>query len=131
MQKNSLLYRAFAVLIVLAALFSVAGSFWDIRWFDSLLHFLGGLSAGLFSLWVWYVSGLLGRDIPTRKQVFITALIWTIIVAVGWEFFEYVNGIAHPIGNYALDTFTDICADFIGAVVAGLWAGSRNFYLHE
>lgn len=101
------------------------------RWFDSLMHFLGGLSAGLFSLWVWYVSGLLGREVPTRKQVFITTLIWVMIVGVGWEFFEYVNGIANPIGNYALDTFNDLVADFVGAVVAGLWAGSHKFYLYE
>jgi hypothetical protein len=131
MRKNRLLYYAFAVLIILGLLFSVSGSFWDMRWFDSLMHFLGGLSAGLFAVWVWYVSGLFGWDVPTKKQVFITALFWAMFVGVGWEFFEYVNGMANPIGSYALDTFNDVFADFIGGVVAGLFAGRTNFYLHE
>lgn len=131
MKKHSLLYRAFGVLIILGFLFIFASSFWDMRWFDSLMHFLGGLSSGLFALWVWYSSGLFGKDSPTRKEVFITAVFWVMFVGIGWEFFEYVNGIANPIGNYALDTFNDVSADFIGAVVAGIWAGSAAFYLHE
>lgn len=131
MKKSSLLYRAFAVLIILGLLFSVAGSFWDMRWFDSLMHFLGGLSTGLFALWMWYVSGLFGREMPNRKQIFITAMVCVCIVSVGWEFFEYVNGIANPIGSYPLDTFNDLIADFAGGIIAGVWAGSKKFYLHE
>ena len=128
MKKPSLLYTGFATLLALGFLYKIAAAFWNVRWFDSLMHFLGGLSIGLISLWVWFVSGLFGREVPSRKQVFVAALVFAMLAGVWWEVFEFVNGIAHPIGNYPLDTFNDVLADFVGGVVAGLWGARRNFY---
>lgn len=94
------------------------------------MHFLGGLSVGLFSLWVWFVSGLFGKEVPTKKTAFVTALSCALLVGGWWEFFEYAHGIANPIGNYALDTFNDVCADIVGGVLAGIWGARGKFYFN-
>jgi hypothetical protein len=130
--KKSLLFVAFGILLILAGL-HYAGSifylYWDMRWFDSLAHFLGGAGIGFLFLWIWYDSGLFGRSAPSKKAVFLTALISAMIVGIGWEFFEYVNGVANPIaGNYPLDTFNDLLADFYGAVFAGIIGANKKFY---
>jgi hypothetical protein len=123
-----LLLISFLLSIVLILLYQVSEAFWNVRWFDSLMHFLGGLTIGMFSLWVWYASGLFGRYVPTKREVFIAALVFSMLVGIWWEFFEFANGIANPIGSYALDTFADITADLVGAIVAGIWGAKKHFY---
>jgi hypothetical protein len=128
--KNNrrLLLTAFLVFIFLILMYKFEAAFWNMRWFDSGMHFLGGLGIGLFSLWVWYVSGLFGKNVPTRKEAFVTALIFSMLAGTWWEFFEIANGIAHPIGSYALDTFNDMLADFFGGMVAGFYGMKRSLY---
>ncbi|MDB5194576.1 MAG: seg [Parcubacteria group bacterium] len=128
MRKSRLLFLSFLFFIILIAFYFVSAAFWDMRWFDSSMHFLGGLSIGLFSLWVWFVSGLFGRNTPSKKEVFVAALVFSMLAGIWWEFFEFANGIARPIGSYPLDTFNDVLADFIGGIVAGVWGGLRSFY---
>ena len=129
--KKSLLYTVFSFLIVLGILHYVGNTFylyWDLRWYHSLAHFIGGASIGFLFLWIWYVSGLFGKEIPNKKQVFIACLLSGMIAGIGWELFEFANGIVHPIGNYALDTFNDLLADFCGAVFAGIIGSNKKFY---
>ena len=129
--KKSLLFISFFVLILLGVMHYVGEKlylYWDMRWFDSLAHFLGGLSMGFICLWVWYVSGLFGKGTPNKKQAFLVSLIGGMLIGIGWEFFEFANGIAHPIGSYALDTFNDVLADFVGSATAGIIGAQKAFY---
>jgi hypothetical protein len=128
MKSRRLLIAAFLFAVILIFLYQVSDAFWGIRWFDSLMHFLGGLTIGTFSLWVWFISGLFGRKTPSKKEAFVAALIFAMLAGVWWEFFEYAYGIAHPIGSYALDTFHDCLADFVGGMAAGLLGAHRSFY---
>jgi hypothetical protein len=130
--RKSLLYMGFGVLMLLGAFHVIAQTFylyWDMRWFDSFVHFLGGLSMGLVFLWIWFASGVFSRSTPSKKEAFLTALIAGMVIGVGWEVFEYAHGIANPIGNYTLDTFHDLLADFLGAGLAGVIG--RNHKLYE
>lgn len=131
MQK-SLLYGGFGVLVALGT-FDFLGRvfyfYWDVRWFDSLAHFLGGLAMGLIFLWVWFVSGLFGRSTPSKREAFVTSILAAMIIGLGWEFFEYAHGIANPVGgNYPLDTFHDLLADFWGGAVAGFVGRNHKRY---
>lgn len=128
--NRRLLLISFLLAVVLLFLFQIAEAFWNVRWFDNLMHFLGGLTIGMFGLWVWYLSGIFGRATPSKREAFVTALIFSMLAGIGWEFFELAHGIANPIGSYALDTFNDMTADLVGAVVAGVWGARRHFY-HE
>lgn len=130
--NRKLLILTFISVIVVGVLHQVGSMFylyWNIVWFDGLVHYIGALSVGFLFLWVWYVSGLFGRSTPSRKEVMLVALVSVMIIALGWEYFEYVYGIAVPAGvNYVLDTFHDILFDFLGAITVGLVGRVSSFY---
>ncbi|MBX4198934.1 hypothetical protein KW800_01495 [Candidatus Parcubacteria bacterium] len=130
--SRRLLILTFISVIVVGALHRIGSAFylyWDVVWFDGLVHYVGALSVGFLFLWVWYVSGLFGRSTPSRKEVFISSLIAVMAVALGWEFFEYSYGIAvSNANNYVLDTFHDVVFDFLGALTVGLVGRVRSFY---
>jgi VanZ family protein len=74
-------------------------------WYDILLHFLGGVALGFFVL------------IFTKSWK--KTIIGMLILAAGWEVFEYFLNIAVGLGeNYPLDTVVDFIMDTLGAFVA-------------
>lgn len=84
---------------------------------------------GLLFLWTWYVSGIFNKSKPSNKKIMISALIFVVIVSIGWEVFEYVFDIANPTGgNYLRDTTQDLMDDLVGGVVAGLIGRVKAFY---
>lgn len=122
----------FAVVILVGVL-HLAGSiydfYWNSFWFDGLMHFLGGLAMGLIFLWLWYVSGLFEKNLPTKREAMIGAVVFAMLVGIGWEVFEYVYGIAVPVGgNYPVDTFHDLCFDFLGGIAAGFFGQIKSLY---
>ena len=93
------------------------------------MHALGALMISLLFLWLWFVSGLFGKSTPSKREAMVNAIVVVILVGLGWELFEYAYDIATPIGgNYALDTFRDLLADFIGAVVGGFIGRLKVWY---
>ncbi len=48
------------------------------------------------------------------------------IVGVGWEIFEFVNGIAQSTEGYIPDTLTDLAMDAVGSLVAGFLASKKK-----
>ncbi|MHB1330426.1 MAG: hypothetical protein ACYCY6_00450 [Minisyncoccota bacterium] len=108
---------------------SIYALYWDIAWFDTMVHFVGGLSMGFLFLWVWNVSGFVGKSIPTRRISLISVFVFVAIVGIGWELFEYFFNIANPTkGNYIGDTTLDLFADLCGGIIAGFVGGSKKFY---
>jgi hypothetical protein len=94
------------------------------------MHFLGGLSIGLLFIWTAFISGVFGRKIPTRHGVMLSVVIFTMLVGVGWEYFEYINDIANPAHqSYQSDTTQDLIADFFGAICAGLIGRLKKYYV--
>jgi VanZ family protein len=129
--KNRLLFLAFGSIILVGGLHFIATAFyyyWVISWFDNLMHFLGGFSMGLLSLWILYSSGLFKKIIPGKRQAIITSIICVMAIGIGWEIFEYLNGLTQSTESYPLDTFHDLLSDFIGAFIAGGLASQRKFY---
>lgn len=128
MKRRRLLIISFLIALIFIFLYQVSDAFWGMRWFDSLMHFTGGLLVGMFMLWVWFVSGVFGRSTPSKKEAMIAAVSFAMLAGIWWEFFEFAYGIARPIGSYPLDTFHDVLADFVGGIVAGFWGARRHFY---
>ncbi len=79
--------------------------YWKYVWFDSPMHFLGGLTLGAF------VAGLM--TMPRRSVFYITI----IVLIVGWEVFEYIVGSPRE-ENYAFDTVLDLVLGTLGATLA-------------
>lgn len=79
--------------------------YWRYPWFDTFMHFLGGLTIGTLVIGVF-------KDL--RPRLFLLALI---AVAVGWEIFELMIH-AERETNFAFDTSLDILMDSLGALLA-------------
>jgi hypothetical protein len=130
--KNQLFRLAFAVVIIVGALHLLGtyyDFYWDSFWFDALMHFLGELAMGLLFLWLWYVSGLFEKSLPSKREAMVATVVFAMFVGFGWEVFEYAYGIAVPVGaNYPVDTFHDLVFDFVGGVAAGLAGQVKSLY---
>jgi hypothetical protein len=89
--------------------------YWEYRWFDTPMHLLGGVMVGTF------IVGLIGRNHPL---LFIAGVI---VVALGWEYFEYYFKISTAQPYYYFDTAHDIANDCIGGMIAYL-ASQKNVW---
>lgn len=129
--KHKFLFVTFLAVILVGVLHFVASAFyyyWTIIWFDNLMHFLGGLTIGLLSLWIYF--SIYKDSNLTRKQIIARSLLFVIVVGVGWEVFEYVNDIAQSAESYSRDTAQDLVADIIGAILAGDLVSRKKLYLN-
>jgi len=122
MKKRSLLYVGLGLAFLVWVLNSVALNlylYWTVGWYDVMMHFLGGLTIGVLVMWV------LGFENRSWKN-FLIAFIAVLIVGVGWEIFEYINGMTFSTEKYAEDVFHDIVMDSLGAIVAYLFSTSSS-----
>ena len=101
-----------AIIGVLDIYFGVGQSyFWTIWWWDILLHVLGGIWAGLLGAWV---AGFFGIRITLMR-----CILFALAIGVGWEIFEYVNGLDGSIFmSYTADTVKDMSDDILGGALA-------------
>ena len=103
------LLTALAAALVVAALEQWALAdflYWRFVWFDTVMHFLGGLAIGL-SL----VALMTNRFRPIWFLVLMAG------VAIGWEVFEVAIGVTRE-ANYVFDTALDLLMDTLGSLIA-------------
>lgn len=131
--KNKILLISFLLVLVTGVLHiigSINHLYWNSFWFDGLMHFLGGSSVGMLSLWFLFRSGIFEISVPNKREVFFYTIVCTILIGIGWEVFEFAHGIAVPVGgNYSLDTYNDLLFDFLGGIVAGLIGRIKSLYV--
>lgn len=83
--------------------------YWYYPWFDTMMHFLGGITVAAFGI------ALLDSR---RALVFLAAMLG---IAIGWELFELsIN--AEREANFAFDTSLDLLMDAVGMSFAYLFA---------
>jgi hypothetical protein len=111
------------VVVLLAVLHYAAVVFylyWVYWWFDIMMHFLGGISIGLFLYWFFYRSAIVS---PPRMSFWAFIVGGTILIGVAWEIFEYVMHFTYTSReSYVLDTSLDLLMDVLGACAAGIAA---------
>lgn len=83
--------------------------FWKFHWYDTALHFLGGVSAGFGAAWFFSTF--------RQYNFFIAGLLGVVAVGVIWEIFEVVVGFPRE-ANYVVDTATDIVMDMVGGMLS-------------
>jgi hypothetical protein len=130
MAKNKVIIPALSALIMVIAVLHVAAMNYNLYfylwWFDIVMHFLGGLWCGYFTL--YYVSWYETKHAITwtRSRTWVAAVLATLLVGIGWEVYEYVFGFTFTLkSSYRLDTILDLVMDTSGAIVA---AGSVMIY---
>jgi len=130
MAKNKAIIPALSALIVVIALLHVAAMnynlYYFLWWFDLLMHFLGGLWCGFFTLfYVMYFDRVRGAHY-SRLRIWMAALSVTLVVGIAWEFYEYFFGFTFTSKpSYQIDVILDLIMDTLGAVLA---AGSVMIY---
>jgi len=130
MKKCSLLYVTFALVILLGFVHFVAESlylYWTVWWLDNIVHALAGFTIGLFIIWFLFYSSIFYKRSPTILEAILNALLCVMIIGIGWEVFEYINGITQSTEGYTLDIVHDLIADALGAILAGI-IGSRGIF---
>ena len=132
--KRNPLAVALSVLIILIAAFHIIATrynlYFSIPWFDSLLHLLGGFWAGLFS--IYYIFGFVkpSGEIKTAK-IFLVGIISALFIGAIWEIYEYKFGFTFTTkSSYALDTFSDLVMDTVGAIAASFYVSRRKQFLN-
>ncbi len=87
--------------------------FWKYSWYDTMLHCLGGVSAGVGVAWL--LTGI------NKEKSFTAVLLGVLCIGIVWEIFEIVVGFPREV-NYALDTTMDIIMDLAGGVIATIFS---------
>jgi len=120
MSKSSILLLSLALAALLWLLNYIAiifSLYWTTLWYDILMHFLGGLTIGVFAAYVLRL-GNIGRGF--FWAVFCLAM----LIGIGWEIFEYV----YDLQGDKIDTAWDLVMDSLGVIVAYLITSrSREF----
>lgn len=116
----------FGLLIVIGALHQLATTlyfYWTIHEFDSFMHFLGGAWIALFTLWLYFFSGIFEPTSRRGLNFLLVSLLSLIIIGVFWEAFELFFGITSTATReYIPDTVLDLIMDTLGALVACMYA---------
>jgi hypothetical protein len=106
--KKTWLLAAFILSVTIALLHQWATAdfwYWRYPWFDIVMHFLGGLTIGVF---------LIRLFADYKPMAFLTAFV---AIAIGWEIFEFAIGAPRD-STYAADTVIDLCMDVLGGTLA-------------
>ena len=97
----------FATALAVLERFAVADFlYWHYVWFDTIMHFLGGLAIGTF------VAALLTHFRPVRYVLGVALL------SVGWEVFEFYFAHTVHARNFYFDTSVDLLMDALGGIAA-------------
>jgi hypothetical protein len=112
-----LLVTTLFVVLVLHLMAIFFKFYWTTWWFDHIVHFIAGVSVGLFYilfrryfLWLEKYLGYL-----------FSFLSFVLFVGIAWEVFEYYTGLTSSMEGYWLDTSIDIVADILGGFFAFLY----------
>ncbi len=93
------------------------------RPFDSVMHFLGGATVGIFFLWLYFYSGLFAPAKRGLKHFILLSIVSVVFIGVAWEIYELILGEAElRKEEYKPDLLLDFIMDFLGALFASLYA---------
>jgi len=117
------------VMVILGLLHYAALTFffyWQIWWFDIVMHFLGGLAVGLLTCWAAIVlHEVLGITI-SKKALLLSVMLGIVLVAGSWEIFEYYYKLYSTFA-YKADTSLDVIMGIVGAA-GGYVYGARLMF---
>lgn len=125
MQKP--LFKEFAFIVIFVAIINFIAVYknlyWTIKEFDSLMHFLGGASAVLGTLWAYFFSGFFNPQKRELRHFLVLSLLGLVFVSVAWEVYELFMGVTFVAWReYSFDVTLDFIMDFLGGMAACLYA---------
>lgn len=129
--QNRSLATLIAWLAVLLALLHLAAIrfnlYYSIIWFDVVVHFVGGVFAGLWALQIFLYRNIGDTMAPSRTKIFLTAILGSLLLGLFWEIFEWSTGLIFTAkSTYAFDTVLDFVADVAGGIAAAVYMFQGN-----
>ena len=88
----------------------------DLIGYDKIVHFTAGMLCGVFGIWLFHPTGMTHE----KKGAIVFAFIVSILIGVGWEFFEVYRDRPDFSFLYWADTTIDVIADVCGGISAAL-----------
>lgn len=126
------MFSLLAIVGIINYIATVYHLYWSIYEFDSLVHFLGGMTVSAFFLWLYFFSGFFN---PEKRRLFnflIIAIIGGMFIAVAWEIFELFLGEALMNKNeYPYDTMMDLIMDFLGILTFCFYAYMKEIKINN
>lgn len=125
MNRNRLLkHLVLLMFFILALHYTGTYFYWDYttRWFDMVLHFLGGFWEGMLFVWFFSIKNLplLKPSLdPNDPHLTDKAIFYVLLIGFLWELFEFYAN--NYIGGYPfdiIDTFSDLVLDLLGGVLS-------------
>jgi hypothetical protein len=110
-QSVVLLVLLITVLHFFSSAYNLYISLW---WIDIPLHFLGGMFAAYFSVWLWFFWR--GEKLPAG--IFSLMVGGAVAIGLAWEIFEFSLRVTFSPEGYLLDTASDLLSDLAGAIFA-------------
>ena len=132
MRKDNF-FSILAVLLIIIAVMQIGGVYFEIykkiEWWDTAIHFLGGVWIGGMSLWFLTRTK---KTVPSIVSLAIISLGSAFAVGFVWELYEIavlkVFDLAF-FADYTRDTITDLVADSAGGFVVAflfLWLHKKR-----
>lgn len=122
MLKDPYFRMLFGILIVIAILHLLGVQlylYWQISYYDMILHFLGGFWVG--GMCLWGLTKLIAKDFLTKNLVFVLSATGAFLIGILWEYFElFIDAVFVTEEEYVLDTILDLILDMLGAIAA-IW----------
>lgn len=124
MTKTSLFKTAAILLFIIALMHFVGVKFyldWFYWWYDMVLHFLGGVVVGMFSL--VFIKKTVDLSTWTNNKIITRAIFSTLVIGLLWEVFELSVGTASFSDGmaYVTDTSSDLILDIVGSFFGSLY----------
>jgi len=93
----------FALLLAVSEFYALSHFlYWKIRWIDTPMHLLGGVTLGL----------LLAPLVWERRVLYVLGVS---LLFIAWEVFEFTIDVPQQQGSYLIDTAHDLINDALGA----------------
>ncbi len=133
MDLRKKIFKRFALslfaLFVINALASFFFWYQGFSWFDQMMHFFGGVSGGLFVIWLLYKSYSIFRTERKFLKIIIINSLLFLVAATLWEVMEYSVQDLFDIGNVLAekyDSLNDLLLGLIGNFVALIYYFSKQ-----
>jgi len=122
--KLALLVGGIGLIIALLHLLAINFFlYWDLMWFDLIMHFLGGVWVALLGFWIMAFFTR-AEEFSTRSIIYVSVF-FTLGIGVLWEIFEAGAGISFVGKDMWGDTLSDLALDIVGGLVSGFYISKR------
>ncbi len=126
MLRDTFFVTLFFVLLAMTVAHILGNAFflyWKWWWFDLAIHFLGGFWAGGVMLWFFVTRVMTNSEVRRSRIVYVLfAVCAAFFIGILWETYEVLlDSTLSRSPDYFFDTVTDLVADSVGALCAGIY----------